>query len=140
VEHADQQGGVERLARERGPGRRHLDRLAAVAEQPRSHGPVALADDQATGAAGHEGLQQAADGRRQLARLEVDERARRRVRHVDGLPTNAVSTTLVLRDQCETLPLLIGTGELEPEMRSSGRMQLLEELVSCKGASRCPMR
>jgi hypothetical protein len=34
-EHADQQGGVERLALEREPGRlrrRHLDRLAAVAE------------------------------------------------------------------------------------------------------------
>jgi hypothetical protein len=37
---------------------------------------------------------------------------------------------------------LIGSdaGELEPEMRSSGRMQLLEELVPCKGASRCPTR
>ena len=39
-----------------------------------------------SGAAGHEGLQQATHGRRQLARLEVDERARRRVRHVDRPP------------------------------------------------------
>jgi hypothetical protein len=47
---------------------------------------IALADDQAAGAAGHEGLQQTADCRRQLTRLEVDERARRRVRHVDRPP------------------------------------------------------
>ena len=89
VEHADQQGRVERLAleRERGRlGRRHLDRPAAVAEQPRPHGPVAAADGQTAGAAGHEGPEQAAHGRRQLARLEVDERARRRVSHVDRPP------------------------------------------------------
>ena len=89
VEHADQQGGVERLALEQEPGRlgrQHLDRLAAVAEQPRSHGAVVLAHDLAAGAAGHKGLQQATHGRQQLARLEVDERARRRVRHVDRPP------------------------------------------------------
>jgi hypothetical protein len=34
-----------------------------------------------------------------------------------GLPTNAVPTILVFRDQCELLTLLIGSGarELEPE-------------------------